>query len=454
VSARPEQPEPFVRGCVFAAARSVPYPRLCPVDADQLPGDVWSSATVPAGVRLEVVGDATALRVRYRTVSADLGYRGDGAGCSFVVFRSGRKIAEEPAVLGDGEVTLALPGDPGQPAVVYLPEGMRPTVLQVQPVGGGLRAAPRQPRCLVYGDAVTQGWLASSPVASWPAVLGRKLGLDVCNLGCAGTTRLEPVVAQMVATTPAELMVVSIGSGCWSRPPHSVGMLAEEVRSFVQLVRAGHPGVPLAVMSPLLRPTAEDTPNVFGATLAALRRCVEDTAAALAVGDPDLAVVDGAGVLGPDDLVDGVYPGDEGHKRVAAALAKALGPRADQVRQAAIARWQEEVMAQTPAFSGLQAQVPVAGTFAIGCPPASARNARRPLLLEEATAFGRAVARATGSELPVAAGVSAASEAPAELDLPAVPEAVAAAARATAAAGEAYAAGHGAASPLREAIPR
>lgn len=446
MTARPEQPEPFVRGCVFAASGNVPYPRLRQGDADQLPGDVWTAATLPVGVRLEFVGDASALRIRYRTTSADLGYRGDGAGCMFTAFRSGRKIAEEPAVLGEGEITLALPGDPEQTAVVYLPEGMRPVVLQVQPVDGGLRAAPRQPRCLVYGDAVTQGWLASSPVTSWPAVLGRKLGLDVVNLGCAGTTRLEPVVAQMVATTPAEVVVVSVGGGCWSRPPHSLGMLAEEVEAFVQLVRAGHPGVPLVVMSPLIRPAAEDTPNVFGATLAALRRCVEEAVGALAVGDPSLVAIDGAAVLGADDLEDGIYPGDEGHKRLAAALAKVLGPRAEQVRQAAIARWQEEVMAQTPAFAGLLAPPPVAGPLSVGrstrigrvgsgeSPPGSAPPTPSPGAPSQSLSReSREKSAADGMQAPQGGGAE---------PEPAVPAAVAAAARASAAAAAAYAALH------------
>lgn len=374
VSARPRQPEPFVRGCVFPAAGPVAYPRLCPTDADQLPGDVWSSAAVPALVRLELIGDASAVRVRYRTTTANLGYRGDGAGCSFAVFRSGRQISEEPAVLGDGEVVLALPGDPDQPAIIHLPEGMRPVVLAVEAVGGSLRPAPRQPRCLVIGDAVTQGWLASSPAMSWPAVVGRKHGLDMVDFACAGTTRLETVVAQSVAATPAEALVLSVGTGCWGRPPHSVALLAEELRTFLELVRAGHPDVPLAVVSPILRPSAEDVPNVFGATLAELRRAVEDVVVDLTAADRQLALVPGEPVLTADELADGIYPTDEGHRRLAAAVAKVLAPRATSLRQAALARWQEEMMAATPAFAGqLSTRPRVTG----GGPPADRPDRQR-----------------------------------------------------------------------------
>ena len=478
MTARPQQPEPFVRGWVFAPAGTVAYPRLHPQESDQVPGDVWSAATLPVGVRIEVVGDATAVRLRYRTTTADLGYRGDGAGCTFVVFRSGRRIAEAPAVLGDGEVVLPLVGDPDQPAVIYLPEGMRPVVHQIQPVDGSLRPAPREPRCLIYGDAVTQGWLASSPVGSWSTVVGRTLKLDVCNMGCAGTTRLEPVVAQMMARTPAEAVVVAVGTGCWSKPPHSTALLVEELRSFLQLVRAGHDGVPLLVMSPTCRPAAEDTPNVFGATLADLRRAVEDVVTGLAASDNRLALIDGSAVLGPDELADGTYPDDEGHKRIAAAVRKVLVPRTEEMRQAAVARWQEEMLASTPAYAHmLQAPkrpvpaqadapgpataapvgpdpaagparpagpaAPIAGPAGPAPAPAPVSVAPRPPgepVRGGAGPGGAAVGRRVG-DCPAGPASDDGNDRTKEpADLPDVPEAIAAAARVTAAAAEAYAA--------------
>ena len=53
--ARPEQPEPFLRGCRFAAAPGVPYPRADGRDFTRLPIDTWGTAQVPATVRLELV---------------------------------------------------------------------------------------------------------------------------------------------------------------------------------------------------------------------------------------------------------------------------------------------------------------------------------------------------------------------------------------------------------------
>ena len=137
MAARPSQPEPFVRGAPYPAANGVPYPRANPADVARLPADVWHSGSVPAGVRLELVGDAQAIDIAYRTVTGSLGYRGDGAGIVFSVWRSGRKVCEEEAVLGDGLIRLSLgSGSPDKPAVIYLPEGMQPLVLSLTGQGG------------------------------------------------------------------------------------------------------------------------------------------------------------------------------------------------------------------------------------------------------------------------------------------------------------------------------
>src|ERR1700722_12472391 len=112
---------------------------------------------------------------------------------------------------------------------------------------------------------------------AWPAVAGRKLGLDVCNFGYAGTARPETTAALMLAETPAEVISIAFGLNNWSRVPHTEGLMAEEVRCFLSVVREGHPDVPIVVVSPTARPEAEDTPNRVGATLSQLRQAMEET---------------------------------------------------------------------------------------------------------------------------------------------------------------------------------
>lgn len=111
--------------------------------------------------------------------------------------------------------------------------------------------------------------------------------------------------------------------------PFSAPLLYETVRAFITLVRVGHPGTPLLLISPLVSPEAEDTPNALGATLGELRTALEEAGADLVrAGDSQLSVLPGRDVLGPEHLTDGLHPDDAYHARLAAAVTKALTPYA------------------------------------------------------------------------------------------------------------------------------
>jgi lysophospholipase L1-like esterase len=320
-----------------------PYPRADPAEAAYLPADVWDAAQLPVGVRLEMVGDARTIRVWYKTTRASLGYRGESAGCRFVAYRAGQKVAEADAVMGEGMAELVMSGRTDLPVTIYFPEGMQPIVTGVEGIEETIVPAPLQPRWLAYGDAVTQGWLASAPAMAWPAVAGRKLGLDVCNLGYAGTARPETTSALMLAETPAEVISIAFGLNNWSRVPHTEGLMAEEVRCFLSIVREGHPDLPIVVVSPTARPDAEDVPNRVGATLSQLRRAMEQTVLdAISRGDEKLFLVSGLAVVDPEHLEDGLYPGDEGHRRIAAAVSKILVPHLRDLQMTAEKRWAGE----------------------------------------------------------------------------------------------------------------
>jgi lysophospholipase L1-like esterase len=319
----------FIRGAPFPAAGDVAYPRADPTDT-RLPRDTWAMACIPATVRLELVGDgAEAVEIRYRTATDELGYRGEGAGTTFALWQGDDPVDERPAVLGEGTVHLGLVRS-GEPAVVYLPEGMRPTVLSVGGVGGDVSPGPAGPRWVAYGDSILEGWVASGPARSWPAVAARSLGLDVVNLGYAGAARGEIASAEQVAAQPADVISITHGTNCWTRTPHSVGMMRETTAAFLEVVRGGHPTTPVVVASPVLRPDAETTPNRLGATLVDLRAAMEEVVQArIDAGDAALTLVRGGDLLTVDHLPDGIHPGDEGHELLAeafgGAVADALG---------------------------------------------------------------------------------------------------------------------------------
>jgi lysophospholipase L1-like esterase len=208
--------------------------------------------------------------------------------------------------------------------VVTLPEGLRPTVLGVRGEGGSVRPASRQARWLCYGDSIAEGWAASGPGRSWPAIVGRRLGLDVVNLGYAGAARGEIAVAEAMAGIEADLVTLAYGTNCWQRIPHSAAQVAADLDAFCDVVLAGHPDVPLVVLSPIVRPDAEATANALGATLADLRDAMEETVRRRAATDDRLSLVEGRDLVDPGLLVDGVHPGDDGHLVLAQAMDAAL----------------------------------------------------------------------------------------------------------------------------------
>lgn len=316
---RPEAPEPYLRGAVWPGTRRVPYPRAAPLDRLRLPGDTWQMASIPVGVRLEVIGDASELEVEYRTETDQLGYRGDGAGTTFAAWHRGSLLGEDRAVVGAGTARIPLGGD-DQRTIIYLPEGMRPLVLEVRGVGGDIAPAPAQHRWIVYGDSVAEGWTASAPALAWPAVAGRDRGLDVVNLGYAGAGRGEIASAEQIAALDADLITVSHGTNCWTRTPHSVALFRAGVGAFLDVLRDEHGTTPIQVVSPVVRPDAEETPNRLGATLAQLRDAMELEVAFRMEDDEHLHLLGGSDLIGPEHLADGIHPSDEGHARMAEAI--------------------------------------------------------------------------------------------------------------------------------------
>lgn len=320
---RPEQPEPFLRGAPWPGTRSTWYPRADPADRTRLPGDTWQMAAIPVGVRLEVVGDATRLRITHECDTDQLGYRGDAAGTSFSSWTAAGPVDRVAADLAGGTVEVAL--DPtAERTIVHLPEGMRPRVLAVEGVDGDVAPAPPQPRWVVYGDSIAEGWVASEPARAWPAVAGRRLGLDHANLGYAGAARGELASAEQVAALPADALTMCHGTNCWTRTPHSAAQVRADLEAFLDVLRQGHPSLPLVVCSPVLRPDAEGQRNRLGATLADLRRAIEEVVESRRDADPALHLVRGLDVLGPEHLPDGIHPDDTGHERLAAAVGEVL----------------------------------------------------------------------------------------------------------------------------------
>ncbi|MFJ7169559.1 GDSL-type esterase/lipase family protein [Streptomyces globosus] len=321
-------PEPFLRGVAWLD-RGRPV-RADPADTMRLPWDTGRRADLPIGVRLEFTApDAAAVEIRYRAEAPGPapGTMRNLAHVFALWDRSGLlgEVWADPAAEGaEAAVRIPLPAGPG-PFTVHPPEACSPRVLALRGVGGPLLPAPPAPRWVVHGDSITEGWWSTRPAHGWPAVAGRVLGWDTVNLGYAGAGRGELATAEQLARLPADVLTLAFGTNCWACVPHSPPLLYETTRAFLDLVRQGHPRTPLLLLSPVLRPDAEDTPNRLAATLgglrAAMERAVRDR---IAAGDAHLALLPGRDLLQPGHLADGLHPDDEGHRVLGLAVATSL----------------------------------------------------------------------------------------------------------------------------------
>jgi lysophospholipase L1-like esterase len=316
-------PTPFLCGNAFSGNKKVPYPRASIQDTFRLPFDTWMQAQIPATVRLEMAGDASKVTIEYETETEDLGYRGDGGGRTFALWRFLKPVSEEKAALGRGSVTLSMGSETDHRAIVYLPEGMRPRVLDIEPAGGSIEPASPRKKWVCYGDSIVEGWIASAPAMSWPAIVAREHALDVVNMGYAGSARGEIVSAEHIAGLPADVISINHGTNCWTRIPHSADQMRANTDAFLSVVRQGHPSTPILVVSPIIRPDGEETANKLGATLGDLRAAMEDVVRArIDTGDTNLQLIEGLPLMPAEQLGDGIHPNDEGH----ATIARGVGP--------------------------------------------------------------------------------------------------------------------------------
>ncbi|NKX55883.1 SGNH/GDSL hydrolase family protein [Arthrobacter mobilis] len=319
-------PTPFTRGLAFAAKEHVGS-RVPPECTERFACDTASAAQVPAGVRLEFSGNAGAVDIDATTgtmhpLAAPVPEQ------YFSVWLSGRLHTRIPAAPGARQkLHIDLPPHGrNKPVTIHLPEGYRPVLHSIEPIGGTIFPLPPRQRWVAYGDSITQGWTTSDPGRAWTAVAAREANLDVINLGFAGAARGELPAASFVSTVPTDVISLAWGTNCWSQIPMDRSYITELMRFFLTVIRSGHPETPIVVLSPLVRPQAESIPNSAGATLEDLRQGIEAAVATFATTENDgrIHLVPGRELISSSHLVDGIHPGDQGHALIGQAMAAAL----------------------------------------------------------------------------------------------------------------------------------
>ena len=206
---------------------------------------------------------------------------------------------------------------------------------------------------LHHGSSISHGSDAASPTATWPALAAALGGVELINLGFAGSALLDPFTARAIRDTPADRISVKIGINLVNTDLMRLRAFSPAVHGFLDTIREGHPTTPLLVVSPILCPIHEDTPGPSAPDLSSLSagklnfRAAGDPAETAAgkltlsvirdeltriVGqraaeDPNLHHLDGRELYGEADtaelpLPDALHPDAPTHRRMGERFAR------------------------------------------------------------------------------------------------------------------------------------
>ena len=177
--------------------------------------------------------------------------------------------------------------------------------------------APRTDKpILFYGTSITHGACASRPGMPHPAILGRRLGRPVINLGFSGNGKMEPEVGNFLCELDPLIYVID----CL---PNMVGTeVSERAENLVFQIRKSRPTTPILLV--------EDRTYAHAPFHSSLQQRHQESRRALknayqslvSKGLKQLGYLEGEKLLGSDrdDTTDGSHPNDLGFYRQANAL--------------------------------------------------------------------------------------------------------------------------------------
>ena len=324
-----------VEGRAFADTKS-PFDRL-PARAEALVRkDVWNLSRHSAGICVRFITDAPAIHAKWTLTSANLAMpHMPATGVSgldlYMKTPEGKWhwLANGRPTAQTNTTELASGYDAGpHEFLLYLPlyNGVSAVSLGLPKNHSLHRGAPypadKAKPIVFYGTSITQGGCASRPGMVHTAILGRRLGYPVVNLGFSGNGRMETDVGKLMAEIDASVYVIDC------LPNMDAAQVTERTEPLVKLLRAAHPSTPILLVedrtyshAPLVSSARKRHDASRNALWTAYRKMVEE-------GVGGLHYLPGERLLAPDGegTVDSSHPTDLGFVQHADAFEGVLRP--------------------------------------------------------------------------------------------------------------------------------
>lgn len=286
----------------------------------------WAMAHHPAGARVRFRTDATTLRLR-------IDHGGDSfpwpmmsslamAGIELYEGAPGqevfRAVVTPASAAAPYEVSLTAPAErTWRDCTLYLPMYARLKALDIGLDAAAGLAAPTPLRLdrpvVFYGSSFVQGACAARGSMAYPAILGRRLGVDIVNLGFAGDGTCEADMAACLADIDAASFVMG---------PilNDLPLMQERYAAFIDILRRQRPQMPIVLMT-RLHTLGQREPYAVNAIVEAVYARHRER------GDRLIHLVDAYALYGDGSeypTCDGVHPTDHGFRRIADALEPVL----------------------------------------------------------------------------------------------------------------------------------
>lgn len=177
---------------------------------------------------------------------------------------------------------------------------------------------------LSYGSSITQGAFSILGCGTYPAVLARELGVDVCNLGFGGGATLEPEIAEwMVSRTDWHLATLEMGINIFYL---SVDDFRTRVRNFLTPFAADPLKRPVFTLDMLPSVSYFDHLEDGMAKAAAFKQIVREETAAAATRNPAMKALEYSSLLtlASDYTTDLLHPAAHAFETIGRGLAEQI----------------------------------------------------------------------------------------------------------------------------------
>ncbi|MBQ6159228.1 MAG: SGNH/GDSL hydrolase family protein [Thermoguttaceae bacterium] len=229
-----------------------PFDRIPDAFAEKIPQGVRGLGKDTAGLLVRFRTDADSIRVKYTLLSGNLAMPHMPAtgvsGLDLYVLEEGKWCWTACTQPTSQENTAELAGGLGREMrdyQLYLPlyNGVEALSIGVAEDAEFHAVAPMAAKPIVYyGTSITQGGCCSHPGNVYTSMLSRRLNVPFVNLGFSGSARMEPEMAEMIATLDPALFVID------AVPNMNAPLIRERALPFLETIRAAHPETPILIV--------------------------------------------------------------------------------------------------------------------------------------------------------------------------------------------------------------